>query len=333
MSKPIEELNKNENSNKLRPLSFDDYIGQEKVKKQLNIFIEAAKIKGSALPHSLFFGPPGLGKTTLAEIISNTLGKNIIFTSAPSIEKGGDIASLVMDLKKGDILFIDEIHALKKSFEELLYPAMEDFVLDIKLDNYKENQGPIRIPIEEFCLIGATTRPGLLSNPFRDRFTITQQLEYYTVEELNRIIQRSAKILGLKITSSAACNEIAIRSRGTARIANNLLKLVGDYAIVKNNGNINLEITKEALDDLNIDSIGLDNVDRKILHAMAYIYKEKAVGIKNLATYAGEDKDTIESMVEPYLLQQGLILRTEKGRKLTDKGLNYVTKNIKSIDF
>jgi Holliday junction DNA helicase RuvB len=315
----------------LRPLMFDDYIGQEKIKKQLKVFIEAAKIKKKPLPHTLLFGPPGLGKTTIAEILANELGKKIVFTSAPAIEKGGDLASLIMELKNGDILFIDEIHALKKVFEELMYPAMEDFSLDITVGGNGESK-IMRIPTAEFTLIGATTRPGLLSNPFRDRFTITQGLEYYTISELELIIARSASLLSLKIENKAT-SEIANRSRGTARVANNLLKMVGDYAIVKNKGLINYDVAKEALDDFDIDDIGLDVIDRKILHAMLYVYKNKPVGVKNLATYVGEDKETVESMVEPYLMQMGLLARTDRGKMLTDLGISYVNEKLSSDTF
>lgn len=330
-SEDLMNIEKEQDRITLRPLKFDDYIGQEKIKKQLKVFVEAAKIKNKPLPHTLFFGPPGLGKTTVAEILANELGKKIVYTSAPAIEKGGDLASLIMELKQGDILFIDEIHGLKKMFEEMLYPAMEDFSLDITVSSAGENR-IIRIPTAEFTLVGATTRPGLLSNPFRDRFTISQGLDYYTIEELELIVTRSASILSLGIKSKAT-NEIAKRARGTARVANNLLKMVGDYAIVKNKGLITFEIAKEALDDFDIDSMGLDIIDRKIIHSMYYIYKKKPVGVKNLATYIGEDKETIESMVEPYLLQMGLVARTERGRALTDKGLEYVEKNLTPDSF
>ena len=332
--KKSEALMKEENENDrvtLRPVAFDDYIGQEKLKKQLKVFVEAAKIKNKPLPHTLFFGPPGLGKTTIAEILANELDKKIIYTSAPAIEKGGDLASLIMELERGDILFIDEIHALKKVFEEMMYPAMEDFSLDITVGTNGENK-IMRIPTAEFTLIGATTRPGLLSSPFRDRFTISQGLDYYTIDDLTSIIKRSSSILSLEIENEAA-NEIAKRSRGTARVANNLLKIVGDYGIVKNNGLISFDIAQEALNDFEIDHIGLDITDRKILHSMYYIYKKKPVGVKNLATYIGEDKETIEAMVEPYLLQMGLVARTERGRLLTDKGLEYVEKELKPDSF
>lgn len=314
-----------EQKQNLRPISFDTYIGQEEIKEHLKISIEAAKKRNKSISHILLYGPPGLGKTTLAGIIANQMNKKIIYTSAPSIEKPADIASLLLQLNTGDILFIDEVHSLKKQFEEILYPAMEDFKLDISIQDGSNNK-IMRIDLPNFTLIGATTNPGNLTNPFRDRFMHCKQLKYYTQEELVRIINRSSKIMDLEIHEEAA-KKIAERSRGTARIANNLLSLVGDYAIVENNSIINNEITEKALNSLNIDKKGLDYLDRKILKTIYINYNNKPVGLKNLASAIGEDKETIEYMSEPYLMQINLLTRTHRGRILTEEGISYI-KNI-----
>lgn len=311
---------------KIRPLTFTDYIGQEELKDHLSVLIESAKIRNKALAHSLLYGQPGLGKTTLATIIANELGKNIVYTSAPAIEKNADLARLLLTLNDGDILFIDEIHGLRPQTEEMLYPAMEDKLIDITIPsaNGRDNN-VVRLPLKNFTLIGATTRPGKLSAPLRDRFTIQLQLKYYDVEELKRIIIRTAGILSLKIDDDAAL-EIAKRSRGTARIANNYLGVAGDYAIVKNNCHIKLDIAETAMTVLKIDELGLNQLDRKIIFAMFTLYKNKAAGVKSIATSIQEEVDTIENMVEPYLLQKNLIMKTERGRALTDLGVEYAEK-------
>lgn len=311
---------------KIRPLYFNDYIGQEELKAHLSVLIESARIRNKALAHSLLYGQPGLGKTTLATIIANELGKNIVYTSAPAIEKNADLARLLLTLQDGDVLFIDEIHGLKAQTEEMLYPAMEDKLIDITIPspNGRENN-VVRLPLKNFTLIGATTRPGKLSSPLRDRFTIQLQLKYYDVDELKRIIIRTAGILNLTIDDDAA-HEIAKRSRGTARIANNFLGVAGDYAIVKNNCHIKLDIAKTAMNVLKIDELGLNELDRKIIFAMFKLYKNKPTGVKSLATSIQEEVDTIENMVEPYLLQKNLIMKTERGRALTDLGVEYAEK-------
>jgi Holliday junction DNA helicase RuvB len=311
---------------KIRPLSFNDYIGQEELKTHLSVLIESAKIRKKALAHSLLYGQPGLGKTTLATIIANELEKNIVYTSAPAIEKNADLARLLLSLKDGDILFIDEIHGLRPQTEEMLYPAMEDMLIDITIPaaNGRENN-VVRLPLNNFTLIGATTRPGKLSAPLRDRFNIQLQLKYYDIDELVKIIKRTAGILNLTIDDEAA-HEIAKRSRGTARIANNYLSVAGDYAIVKNDCHIKLDIAETAMQVLKIDDIGLNQLDRKIIFAMFTLYKNKPAGVKSIATSIQEEVDTLENMVEPYLLQKNLIMKTERGRVLTDLGVEYAEK-------
>ncbi len=296
----------------LRPKYLKEYIGQTKVKENMKIYIEAAKKRGEALDHVLLYGPPGLGKTTLANIISNEMEANIKVTSGPAIEKAGDLAALLTNLQEHDVLFIDEIHRLNKNVEEILYPALEDFTLDIII-----GKGPtaksIRIDLPKFTLIGATTKAGTLSTPLRDRFGIVDRLELYSIEDLAFIVKRSSNILGIDIDNESAI-EIARRSRGTPRIANRLLKRVRDYASVMGNGNIELKITKTALNRLEIDEMGLDEIDRKLLDVMIAKYAGRPVGIDTLATTIGEDVETLEDVYEPYLIQIGFIARTVRGR-------------------
>ena len=296
----------------LRPKSLDEYIGQEKAKENLKIAIEAVKGRGDSLDHVLLFGPPGLGKTTLSVIIANELGSNTKITSGPAIEKQGDLAALLTNLGDGDVLFIDEIHRLARPVEEILYPAMEDYSLDIII-----GKGPaarsIRLPLAKFTLIGATTRAGQLTTPLRDRFGLHLRLELYTPEELCRIITRSASILKVEIDHDGAM-EIASRSRGTPRVANRLLKRVRDYAQVRGDGIIHKKTAKAALDMLEIDDLGLDNTDRKILSTIIKFYGGGPVGLETLAATLGEESITIEDVVEPYLLQIGFLSRTSRGR-------------------
>ena len=298
--------------NSLRPKTLDEYIGQSKVKENMKIYIEAAKKRGEPLDHCLFYGPPGLGKTTLSNIISNEMHSNIKITSGPAIEKPGDLAAILTNLSEFDVLFIDEIHRLSKSVEEILYPALEDFTLDIMI-----GKGPsarsIRLDLPRFTLIGATTKAGALATPLRDRFGIVHRLELYSPEELATIVKRSAKILELEIEEEAAI-EIARRSRGTPRIANRLLKRVRDYASVLGDGKITLKVTKHALNKLEIDELGLDETDRKLLDIMITQYSGRPVGIEALAVSLGEELDTIEDVYEPYLIQIGFIARTPRGR-------------------
>ena len=298
--------------NSLRPKTLDEYIGQSKVKENMKIYIEAAKKRGEPLDHCLFYGSPGLGKTTLSNIISNEMHSNIKITSGPAIEKPGDLAAILTNLSEFDVLFIDEIHRLSKSVEEILYPALEDFTLDIMI-----GKGPsarsIRLDLPRFTLIGATTKAGALATPLRDRFGIVHRLELYSPEELATIVKRSAKILGLEIEEEAAI-EIARRSRGTPRIANRLLKRVRDYASVLGDGKITLKVTKHALNKLEIDELGLDETDRKLLDIMITQYSGRPVGIEALAVSLGEELDTIEDVYEPYLIQIGFIARTPRGR-------------------
>ena len=299
----------------LRPKSLDEYIGQEKAKENLKIAIEAVKGRGDSLDHVLLFGPPGLGKTTLSVIIANELGSNTKITSGPAIEKQGDLAALLTNLGDGDVLFIDEIHRLARPVEEILYPAMEDYSLDIII-----GKGPaarsIRLPLAKFTLIGATTRAGQLTTPLRDRFGLHLRLELYTPEELCRIITRSASILNVEIDHDGAM-EIASRSRGTPRVANRLLKRVRDYAQVRGDGIIHKKTAKAALDMLEIDDLGLDNTDRKILSTIIKFYGGGPVGLETLAATLGEESITIEDVVEPYLLQIGFLSRTSRGRCAT----------------
>ena len=298
--------------NTLRPKYLNEYIGQTKVKENMKIYIEAAKKRKEPLDHVLLYGPPGLGKTTLANIISNEMNSNIKITSGPAIEKPGDLAALLTNLSEFDVLFIDEIHRLNKSVEEILYPAMEDYTLDIIIGKGTAARS-IRLDLPKFTLIGATTRAGSLTTPLRDRFGIVNRLEIYNVEDLTTIVKRSATILEISIDEEAAI-EIARRSRGTPRIANRLLKRVRDYAAVLGDGNITIEIARVALNRLEIDEIGLDEIDRKILNAFINVYQGRPVGIETIAVTIGEEPETVEDVYEPYLVQIGFISRTPKGR-------------------
>lgn len=311
------ELLKNDNieenmENSLRPKALEEYIGQDKVKENMKIYIEAAKKREEPLDHCLFYGPPGLGKTTISTIISNEMNSNIKITSGPAISKAGDLAAILTTLSENDILFIDEIHRLNKSIEEILYPAMEDFALDIVIGTGPSAKS-IRLDLPKFTLIGATTKAGSLTTPLRDRFGIIHRLELYEPQDLMKIVKRSSKILDVKIDDESAL-EIARRSRGTPRIANRLLKRVRDYAAVLGNGEITLKITKHSLNKLEIDELGLDETDRKMLDLMITQYHGRPVGIETIATSLGEDIDTIEDVYEPYLIQIGFLTRTPRGR-------------------
>lgn len=299
----------------IRPLSLKDYIGQTDVKNQMDIFISAARQRSEPLDHTLIFGPPGLGKTTLANIIANELNVAIKTTSGPVLEKAGDLAALLTNLEHGDVLFIDEIHRLSPAIEEILYPAMEDYQLDIMI-----GEGPgarsIKLELPPFTLVGATTRAGLLTSPLRDRFGIIQRLEFYTSEQLCEIVMRSARILGCAIDQQGAF-EIARRSRGTPRIANRLLRRVRDFSEVKHDGSITLETADKALDMLSIDNNGFDHMDRRLLLTMIEKFGGGPVGVDSLAAAISEERDTIEDVLEPYLIQQGFIMRTPRGRMVT----------------
>ena len=296
----------------LRPLTLDDYVGQEKAKENIKIYIEAAKKRKESLDHVLFYGPPGLGKTTLAGIIANEMGVNFKVTAGPAIEKPGDMAAILSNLAEGDILFIDEIHRLNRQVEELLYPAMEDYAIDIVIGKGAGAKS-IRLDLPKFTLIGASSRAGMLTAPLRVRFGVVCHMEYYTVPELTHIVERSAGVFDVEIEHEGAV-ELAMRSRGTPRLANRLLKRVRDFALIKYDNRITKEVADEVLNLLDVDSMGLDNTDRKILRCMTETFSGRPVGIETIAATIGEDSDTIEEVYEPYLVKNGFILRTARGR-------------------
>ncbi|MDB2613951.1 Holliday junction branch migration DNA helicase RuvB [Chlamydiales bacterium] len=306
----------------LRPQSLQEFIGQDTIKERLSVFTKAAQFRNEALGHCLFSGPPGLGKTTLAHILANQMGTQCIVTSGPAIDKAGDLAGILTNLNKGDILFIDEIHRLQRSIEEYLYPAMEDFSLDLIIDSGPSARS-VQLEIKPFTLVGATTRSGLLSEPLRTRFAFSCRLDYYNAEILQSILMRTANLLRVTLSKEAAL-EIAKRGRGTPRIANHLLRWVRDYAQVNHSSDLTLSLTTKALEMLSIDHLGLDEMDKKLLHLMVDNYSCSPVGLSTLAAASGEEANTIEEVYEPYLLLQGLIKRTPRGRVITEKGIDHL---------